>query len=112
MSRRVALAAPGAVAQADARQLPIATASVDVVLATFPAPYVVDPAFWSEAARVVRPGGRLRILLDAGPAYLSAGSVRVEPPDPAWRVRQTRIRAGDVTLGMLLGRRRPEIGQA
>jgi SAM-dependent methyltransferase len=106
MSRRAARKARGAVARGDGRSLPVSTGSIDAILLTFPAPYVLEPAFWSEAARVVRPGGRLRVLLDAGPAYLSPGSTRVDPLDPRWRVRRARIRAGDVTLGMLLGRRR------
>jgi SAM-dependent methyltransferase len=106
MARRAALRAPGVVAQGDGRALPLQTASVDALLLTFPAPYVREPAFWSEAARVVRPGGRLRILLDAGPAYLSPGSERVTGLDPRWRLRRARVRAGDATLGMLLGRRR------
>ena len=106
MARRAARGAPGAVARGDGSQLPVATASVDAVLLTFPAPYVLEPAFWSEAARVTRPGGRLRVLLDAGPAYLSPGSVRLQPLDARWRVRRARVRAGDVTLGLLLGKRR------
>lgn len=106
MAARAAHQAPGAVARGDGRALPIATGAVDAVLLTFPAPYVLEPAFWAEAARVTRPGGRMRVLLDAGPAYLSAGSVRVRPLDPHWRVRRARVRAGDVTLGLLLGKRR------
>lgn len=106
MAARARRAAPGAVAQGDGRRLPIATGAVDAVLVTFPSQYVREPAFWSEAARVTRPGGRLRVLLDAGPAYLSTGSERVEPLDRRWRVRRARVRVEDATLRLLLGRRR------
>jgi hypothetical protein len=96
----------GLVARGDGRCLPIRDSSADAILATFPSQFVLDPDFWSEAARVVCPGGRLRILIDAGPAYLSAGSSRVEALDTRWRVRRARVRAGDASLGILLGRRR------
>lgn len=105
MARRAAARAPGRVARGDGRRLPVATGSVDALVATFPSPYVRTPDFWHEAARVVRPGGRLRVLLDAGPAYASRGTRRVACPDSAWRVREARVRAGDVTLRLLLGRR-------
>ena len=52
-----------------AQALPFADASLDAVVATFPAGYILSPATWREAARVLRrpeagsdtPGGRLII---------------------------------------------------
>lgn len=45
--------------QGDARKLPFAAAALDALVATFPAPYILDAATLREAARVLRPGGRL-----------------------------------------------------
>jgi SAM-dependent methyltransferase len=106
MAARAASRTPGAVARGDAGALPLRDRSVDELIATFPAQYVLDEAFWREAARVVRPGGRLRILLEAGPAYPSPGSLRVIAPPDHWRSRRTHIRAGDAYLNLLLARRR------
>ncbi len=61
-ARRLAaqgLAAPRV--QAAAQAMPFAPRSFDAVLATFPAPYILDPATLAECARVLRPGGRLVI---------------------------------------------------
>jgi SAM-dependent methyltransferase len=106
MAARTARISPGAVARGDGRALPIRDGAVDALLLTFPAQYALSPAFWSEAARVVRPGGRLRVLLEAGPAYGSAGSSRVRPPAGQWRARHVRVPVGDATLGMLVAIRR------
>lgn len=66
MARRAAgRAGPGRVVQGDGRSLPFAADSFDTILATFPAPYVLDDAFAREVARVLRPGGRLVLLLGA-----------------------------------------------
>lgn len=105
MAARAAARSPGAIARADAHALPLRDASADALLLTFPAQYALSPAFWSEAARVVKPGGRLRILLHAGAAYASAGSSRLTAPGGAWRARRATIRAGDATLTVLLARR-------
>jgi len=110
MARRAAGRAPGAVARGSALALPIRDGSVDALLLTFPAQYALSPAFWAEAARVVRPGGRLRVLLEAGPAYGSGGSVRVRPPAGQWRARRVRLPAGDATLGLLVAVRRGRLG--
>ena len=45
-----------------AQSLPLPTASVDCIVATFPAPYIVDPATLAEVRRVLTPSGRLLIV--------------------------------------------------
>ncbi len=58
----VAAARPGLVAdrvQAAAQAMPFAAASFDSVLATFPAPYILDLATLCECRRVLGEGGRL-----------------------------------------------------
>lgn len=48
--------------QGEAQHLPFANSSFDALLATFPAPYIVAPPTLYEAARVLRPGGRLIVM--------------------------------------------------
>ncbi|MGL4648231.1 MAG: class I SAM-dependent methyltransferase, partial [Caldilineaceae bacterium] len=48
--------------QGDARALPFGAASFDAALATFPAPFILEAATLAEAARVIRPGGRLIVV--------------------------------------------------
>jgi SAM-dependent methyltransferase len=76
--------------RADARQLPIANSSVPVVIMTFTHTDVDDfPAAVSEAARVLRPGGRL-LYLGPHPAYVSAFIDRSTETND----REVRISAG------------------
>ncbi|MEU7591125.1 class I SAM-dependent methyltransferase [Micromonospora sp. NPDC049230] len=58
--------------RADARRLPLATASVPTVVLTYTHTDIDDfPAAISEATRILRPGGRL-IYLGVHPAYIGA----------------------------------------
>lgn len=57
--------ANGALLQAQVQRLPLRDQSVGTLLSLFPTHYILDPATWSEAARVLQPGGRL-IILDHG----------------------------------------------
>lgn len=52
--------------QASVQHLPFADASFDDVVSTFPTEYINDPQTIREIARVLRPGGRLIIVLGAG----------------------------------------------
>lgn len=52
----------GRIVGADACALPFAVGSFDTIVATFPAEFVRETAFWREASRVIRPGGRIVIL--------------------------------------------------
>jgi ubiquinone/menaquinone biosynthesis C-methylase UbiE len=56
---------PGRVVGADARALPFAAASVDSVVFTFPTPLVREADLWRELARVLRPTGRVVVVLGA-----------------------------------------------
>lgn len=47
---------------ADARRLPLPDAAVDAVVATFPAPFVLDPRCQAVIARVARPGAVLVVV--------------------------------------------------
>lgn len=55
--------------QARAQATGLATASFDTIISTFPAPYIFDPATLAECRRLLRPPGRLVIVLgvSAGP---------------------------------------------
>jgi SAM-dependent methyltransferase len=45
--------------QAPAQQMPFAAGSFDSIVATFPAPYILQAETLAECVRVLRPGGRL-----------------------------------------------------
>ena len=51
--------------RAFAQALPFPSSSFDSLVATFPSEFIVDPATLAEARRVLRPGGRLVIVLAA-----------------------------------------------
>src|SRR5262249_29890437 len=54
------------ISQASVQRLPFDDASFDDVVSTFPTEYIADPKTIREIARVLRPGGRLIIVLGAG----------------------------------------------
>ncbi|HEV2236302.1 MAG TPA: class I SAM-dependent methyltransferase [Ktedonobacterales bacterium] len=53
------------VSQARAQHLPYADGSFDTVISTFPTPYIADEQAIREIARVLRPGGRLVVVVGA-----------------------------------------------
>lgn len=57
-----------------AQHLPLASASIDTVLATFPAEYILDPRTAAEVRRVIAPAGRV-VIVDAA----TFGSQDVQP---------------------------------
>lgn len=59
--------------QGRAERLPFRAGSFDTVVTTFPAPFILEPDTWREAARVLRPGGRFVVLLGAWPAGRGPG---------------------------------------
>jgi ubiquinone/menaquinone biosynthesis C-methylase UbiE len=65
-SRRLARAGrPTKLVQAQAEALPFAAGVFDSVVATFPSAYVMDPATLAGVSRVLRPEGRLVIVIGA-----------------------------------------------
>ncbi|HLY31126.1 MAG TPA: class I SAM-dependent methyltransferase [Ktedonobacterales bacterium] len=65
LRRRGASLAETPVVQANAQALPFADASFDSVVSTFPTEYIYDPATLDEIGRVLRPQGRLIIVMGA-----------------------------------------------
>ncbi|WP_052343934.1 class I SAM-dependent methyltransferase [Kallotenue papyrolyticum] len=79
----------------DARRLPFRDATFSDVVATFPAPYILDPRTIADIRRVLRPGGRL-VLVDGArllrrdaysaaiaAAYRATGQTPADDPRPA-----------------------------
>ncbi len=50
-------------ARAKAQKLPFASAAFDGLISTFPSEYIMDPASLVEARRVMKPGGKLVLVL-------------------------------------------------
>lgn len=74
-ARRVSrLGFPARLVRGRGQALPFAAAAFDGVIAAFPAPYILEPATLAAIRRVLRPGGRLVIVPQAG---LIGGGVRV-----------------------------------
>lgn len=73
LRRRGLSVAPDTVQLASVQALPFADSAFDSVISTFPTDYIADPAALAEIARVLRPGGRLVIVLGASllPARLA-----------------------------------------
>jgi SAM-dependent methyltransferase len=63
--RRHGLLASTPVHNSDAQALPFSDASFDSVVSTFPTEYIYDAATMREIGRVLRPGGRLIVVLSA-----------------------------------------------
>ena len=64
---------PALVRQGTVQRLPFPDAAFDDVVSTFPTDYIADPRALAEISRVLRPGGRLIVVL--GAALLPANAV-------------------------------------
>lgn len=65
LRRRGYAAEAASVRQASVQQMPFDDASFDTAVSTFPTEYIYEPAALRELARVLRPGGRLIVVLGA-----------------------------------------------
>jgi len=106
---RAAAVAP--VVRADGGHLPFASATFDAVMMRFVLRHAPSPrALLAEAARVLRPGGRL-VVVDA-----DDDSLLLDPAPPSWpsllaALQQTaRLHGGDPTIGRTLKRLLGEVG--
>jgi len=82
-------------ARADVRLIPYRSESVDSILSTFPAEFIVDPRTIRELNRILIPGGRIVIVPEArlkdrglvrrfiGWLFVITGQ-RSDPPDEGW----------------------------
>lgn len=68
--------------RATAQALPLAAGAADAVVATFPGPFLFAPTTVAEIARILRPGGRLVVVLDG----------RMAPDGWRRRLRSTALR--------------------
>jgi ubiquinone/menaquinone biosynthesis C-methylase UbiE len=83
---------PTRLARAKAQALPFASSVFDGLISTFPSEYIMDPATLTEARRVMKPGGKLVLVLVAistgrsWPERFAAWVFRVtgqgQPPGP------------------------------
>ncbi|TWG14619.1 class I SAM-dependent methyltransferase [Actinoplanes teichomyceticus] len=95
-ARRAGRDAVAALIVADARRLPVADRTADVIFAAGLVNHLPDPvAGLTELARVTRPGGRLAIFHPVGRAALAARHGRtLRPDEPLSRARLIPLLAG------------------
>lgn len=112
---------PSTLVQAYTQRLPFADGTFSDVVATFPAPYILDPHTHAEAWRVLRSGGQF-VVIDAGyfvrrtaytaavdVAYRATGQARRSDPRPAlmasagFAVTERWLDVGDTRVQALIG---------
>ena len=98
--------------RADARRLPFESARFSDVVATFPAPYILEPATLAEVRRVLRPSSQL-VIVDGGQLRHSglygAAVARIYEPAPAHGGAE-RYRAVLEAAGFRVDERELEVG--
>jgi ubiquinone/menaquinone biosynthesis C-methylase UbiE len=85
---------------ATARRLPFVTGSFSDVVATFPAPYILDPTTLTEVRRVLRPEGQL-VIVDGGVLH-----------ERGWLEAALALLYGPATPGESGGRYRARLAEA
>ncbi|MFM2308871.1 MAG: hypothetical protein RLY87_992 [Chloroflexota bacterium] len=91
--------------RADTRWIPCADASQATVVAVFPAPYISEPQTLAEVARVLRPEGRLVILLSAGSHDVRAHPLWNDMHESGWHITTPDCVVGKTRLHVLIGTR-------
>lgn len=109
LRRRGLSLAPRAVRQADARCLPYPAAHFDSVVSTFPTAYIMEARVAREIARVLRPGGRLIVVLDA---RLLPSSVWLLPLVAVQRLVYGPADAASLTCALAYGSTRLPLAEA
>ncbi len=98
--------------RADAGRLPFASACFSDIVATFPAPYILQPTTLAEVRRVLRPTGQL-VVVDGGhlhrPGLYGAAVARIYDPAPA-HAGAERYRAALEGAGFRVEQRELEVG--
>lgn len=111
MLRRAAAGLP--LIRGDARALPCSDATFATVVAVFPAPYIADPHTLAEAARTLRPNGRLVILLSAGAHDVTGHPLWASLHVAGWEVHRPPSPVSSRPLQILIATRpTPPIGAA
>jgi SAM-dependent methyltransferase len=100
LRRRGLNVAPDMVQQASVQALPFADASFDSIISTFPTDYIADPAALAEITRVLRPGGRLIIVLGAS---LLPARAALRPLVAIQRLVYGRAASGQATVSCAAG---------
>jgi hypothetical protein len=83
VARRAATGTPVRLVRADAGALPLADHTADLIIATFPAAFIVEPATWREIERVLQLNGR----------YAIVATGRLHPTDASTRWRRILLAA-------------------
>ncbi len=73
--------------RAQAQALPFTTAQFDGIVSTFPTPFIIEAETLAEAHRVLKPGGRFVIVVNA---LLTKGGVAKEALEAAYRATGQR----------------------
>ena len=86
VARRALHGTPVGLVRADARALPLHDHVADLVFATFPAGFILDPATWAEIERILKPTGRY--------AVVATGRFRADDASTRWRRRLLSVAYG------------------
>lgn len=87
---------------ADSQAIPLRPASMQTVVAIFPAPYIIAPATRRQIAQVLQPGGRLVVLLTAGKYDLTRHPLWQTYADAGWQVSAPEFIINKIPLQLMI----------